>query len=306
MNRYDKILAVDDEKNILAIYGEMLGLDGLSVTGVSSYQQAVDALDQGDWSVVLLDQRLHGSAGGDEGLELIEEVERRSPGAKIIIVTGYASPETIERAFKVGVYDYVEKTENFKTLLRAKVRNAIELARERWLTSAEDEVSTRLSELQAQVRGATTSAEKGRILEDLVESIFRAAPGFVVATRRRGLDEEFDLVVRNESIDPFWTKESQYFLVECKNWSGSVGPNELDRFTNKLERRFGRATLGFFIAANGFTKGFAATLATRRRENIVVVPIGPDELQRLVDDPARNEVLKTLHQRAIETSAGAK
>jgi CheY-like chemotaxis protein len=306
MNRYDKILAVDDEANILAIYGEMLALDGFDVTGVSTYQQAVDALDAGDWSVVLLDQRLHGPPGGDEGLELIEEVERRSPGAKVIVVTGYASPSSIERAFKAGVYDYVEKTENFKTLLRAKVRNAVEVARERWLTLLNDDASTKLSDLWNQVRGATGSAEKGRLLEDLVESLLRLVPGFVVAARRRGLDEEFDLIVRNESTEPFWAKESQYFLVECKNWSGSVGPDELDRFINKLQRRYDRATLGFFIASNGFTKGFMSTLATRRWGNTLVVPIGPDDLQRLVEEPERNEVLKALHQRAVETVAGGK
>ena len=28
----------------------------------------------------------------------------------------------------------------------------------------------------------------------------------------------FDLLVRNESPDPLWSKESAYILFECKKW----------------------------------------------------------------------------------------
>jgi CheY-like chemotaxis protein len=297
----EKILAVDDEPSTLAVYRDMLAEDGLELRTVTTMSRAVDALDEGDWAVVLLDQRLHGAAGSDEGLALIEEVQRRSPGAKIIIVTGYASPEAIERAFAAGIYDYVEKTESVHTLLRAKVRNAIELAREQWLTSMNsDEAAERLAQLWADARKETTAARKGRLLEDLVELLLKQIPGFVIAVRRRSDDEEFDLVVRNESSDPLWSKDSQYFLVECKNWSSKVGPDDLDRFVAKLERRHGRAKLGFFIAPNGFTAGFSSTLATRRREHLLVVPIDDRALSDLVTGPDREGLLKDLHQRAIE------
>jgi CheY-like chemotaxis protein len=297
----EKILAVDDEPSTLAVYRDMLAEDGLELRTVTTMSRAVDALDEGDWAVVLLDQRLHGAAGSDEGLALIEEVQRRSPGAKIIIVTGYASPEAIERAFAAGIYDYVEKTESVHTLLRAKVRNAIELAREQWLTSMNsDEAAERLAQLWADARKETTAARKGRLLEDLVELLLKQIPGFVIAVRRRSDDEEFDLVVRNESSDPLWSKDSQYFLVECKNWSSKVGPDDLDRFVAKLERRHGRAKLGFFIAPNGFTAGFSSTLATRRREHLLVVPIDDRALSDLVTGPDREGLLKDLYQRAIE------
>lgn len=299
MNRYDKILAVDDEPTILRIYRDTLTEDGWAVTGVTTYAEAITKLDEGDWSVVLLDQRLYGPEGGDEGLELIAEVQRRSPGAKIVVVTGYASPEAIERAFAAGVYDYVEKTQNFRTLLRVKVRNAVEVAREQWLNRVGDDAGARLHGLLDAMRAATTSAEKGRTLEDLVESLLRTVPGFVVVERIRGLDEEFDLVIRNESDNPFWRQEGQYMLVECKNWSSTVGPKELDRFVNKLERRHGRARLGFFVAANGFTTGFRSTLAANRKDAILVVPIGPDELEALVEAPDRSALLRDLHQRTV-------
>jgi CheY-like chemotaxis protein len=299
----DKILAIDDEPAVLDVYREMLAEDGLALRTATTIDEALEALDEGDWSVVLIDQKLHGRSGSDEGLSLVAEVDQRSPGAKAIIVTGYASPDAIERAFASGVYDYIEKTQNFRTLLRAKVRNATELAREQWLGSIRaSQVAETLEELWANARIATDSARKGRLLEDLLELLFKQIPGFVVSARRRSKDEEFDLVVRNESSDPFWAKDGQYFLVECKNWTSKIGPADLDRFVGKLERRHGRATLGFVIAPNGFTSGFSSTLAARRYKRLLIVPVDEHALGELVTGGQPAQRLKQLHQRAIEAS----
>lgn len=299
----DKILAMDDDPDILNVLRDTLAEDGLDLRTASNMDEAVQALDEGDWAVVLIDQRLHGSEGSDEGLGVVTEVERRSPGAKSIIMTGYASEEAIERAFASGVYDYVEKSRHFDLLLRAKVRNARELAREQRLAAiGASAASASLRDLWTRAKAETDRNRKGRLLEDLLELLLRQVPGFVVSARRRSGDEEFDLVVRNESHDPLWAKEGQYFLVECKNWTSTVGPDELDRFVNKLERRFGRATLGFFVAANGFTSGFPSTLATRRRENLLVVPIDGAALEVLISAPDHDQALKQLHQRAVEAA----
>ena len=61
-------------------------------------------------------------------------------------------------------------------------------------------------------------------------------PGFArITTRRRNDVEEIDLVIRNESTDPFWAGEgSGYILVECKNWSSPVGALEYNHFRAKL------------------------------------------------------------------------
>lgn len=301
MNYRRRILAVDDEEEILEIYRDMLLPLGWELQTAKSYVEAIDRLDEGSWGVVLLDQRLRGADSPDtEGLGLIEEVHRRSPGAKAIIVTGYASPEAIEAAFGAGVYDYVEKTQSFETLLRVKIEHAMELQQQRWLVHADD---SEAQELWAQTKSEPNAQRKGRLLEDLLELLLRSIPGFKVTGRRRGLDEEFDLVVRNESPDPWWSKEGSYFLVECKNWSRPCEPKELTHFLSKLQLRFDRAKLGFFVAASGFTKGFRTTLAARRESRHLVVPVGPEDLQHLVDAPQRSDVLKELHQRTVEGTA---
>ena len=142
-----------------------------------------------------------------------------------MIVTAFAAPDVIERAFALGAYDYLEKGRNFTALLRAKVRNASEAVRERRL--GELDAGGRETELQAAWIAATTETDrprKGKLLEQFMLLLFRTIPGFHhVRTNVRNEIEEVDLLIRNESQDPLWSKEGPFFLAECKNWSSRVG-----------------------------------------------------------------------------------
>jgi len=305
MRRTGRILAVDDEMQVLEIYRKELEPLGWEIHTASTYVEAVDRLAEGDWALVLIDLKLRGARGPEEGLGLVREIEQHCPGAKAIVVTGYASPESIERAFAAGVYDYLEKTPSFTTLLRVKVENVMELQRQRWLAyESEDRDRTQARELWAAVKAEANPHRKGRLLEDLLELLLKSVPGFVVASRKRGLDEELDLVVRVDATDDsFWRQEGQYVLVECKHWSRPCDPKELHHLLGKLRLRFGRARLGFFVAPAGFTAGFRSTLGALRNDSLLVVPIDREDLERLVEAEDRSEVLKSFHQRTVEVSA---
>src|ERR1700755_723944 len=98
------ILIVDDDPAFLRIYREIFEGEGLQVSTAMSAVEASAALEEHGASldVVLLDQRLQGPGGPDSGLELVAEVGRRAPFAKPVIVTAYATPSAIERAFHSG------------------------------------------------------------------------------------------------------------------------------------------------------------------------------------------------------------
>jgi hypothetical protein len=141
---------------------------------------------------------------------------------------------------------------------------------------------------------------KGKLLEDLMVWLFKTVPGFHQTTPNRQNEiEEIDLLIQNASTDAFWSKESPYLLVECKNWSNPVGVTELRSFLHKLERRFGRARLGFFVAVGGFKGTFKEALLAERRGDLMVVLIDRDALAELVLAPDRNAVLKRFHEQAL-------
>lgn len=304
------ILIVDDDPLFLATYRDLLSDEGYTVETATSREAALARMDErDDWDVVILDQKLLGREGPDQGIDLIEEVSARAPRAKAIIATAYASKESIERAFDAGVYDFLEKSGAFTHLLRAKVRNALEAVRERDFGRMGDrESEERITSTWKALETEADANRKGLLLEELVALVFRSIEGFhAVSTRRRSEDEEIDIVIRNESTDPTWARESPYILVECKNWSRPVRPQELTHFQAKLERRFGRARLGFFVAPGGFTKGFHNFRRDGRGRNdgILVVCIGPEELAELVASTDRNATLKQLHDRSIVEANGS-
>ncbi len=302
-----KVLVVDDEQPMYETYCDILVPEGYRVEWAADRDSALKRIQESDWDVVVLDQRLNGPTGGNTGIDLVAELAQT--GAKVILSTAYADAEMAERAFRDGVYDYLTK-DNLKllrTLLRLKVRSASELARERRLGALSPEAREReIRELWSAVRSEADSQRKGKLLEDLMVRVFKTLPGFGhITVRAKNKDEEIDLVIRNESPDAFWSREgSQYILVECKNWSKPVGPAELLVFHNKLENRGARCRLGFFIALGGFTKGFDSQAATFRKDPLLIVPLDQADIEQLVNAPNRNALLKHFHERAATPSNG--
>ena len=107
------------------------------------------------------------------------------------------------------------------------------------------------------------------------------------------------VLVQNSSTDPFWQREGSYLLIECKNWSSPVGVPELKLFRQKIEDRFGRSTLGFLIAMNGYTETTKIEEWTRRGGQSLVVLLTREDLDALVATRDRSAKLKEFQARAV-------
>ena len=299
-----QVLIVDDDPDFVAIYREMLEEQGLGVMVAHTAEDGIRTLERSgrDLDVVLLDQKLRGPGGPDSGLELIARSDALAPFAKTIVVTAYATDDAVGRAFELGAYDYLVKNGAFSALLRAKIRNAVEITSERRLAAlSHDETVAGLSNLWTRARDETDRNRKGRLLEELVKLLFRATPGFErVETRLKNEVEELDIVVENRASHAPWTAEgAPYLLGECKNWSSSCGAPEFRNFHAKLTTKFGRAKVGFFFAPGGFTSAFHAERTTRRQSDVLVIPVDAADLERWIDAEERVEVLRALHKRAV-------
>lgn len=298
------ILIVDDDRDFVAVYDEIFKSQGLLVSATYSADEATRALEANGAGidVVLLDQKLQGHGGPDSGLDLISRVQQLAPFAKAIIVTGYATPDAIERAFQLGVYDYLVKNGAFEALLRAKVRNAIEITSERRLAVLSRDAI--VGEVQALWANASTESDrnrKGKLLEEVVKRLFRVTPGFeAVQTRLSNETEEIDIVVENRSSDPLWQGEgSVYLLGECKNWSSKCGSREFRDFHAKLTTKYRRARTGFFIAPGGFTDEFHGARMKHGTDAELVIPVDASDLARWIGAEDRLAVLGELHKRAV-------
>jgi len=99
------ILIVDDEFSVRDSLFQWLRKDGFEVTAVASADEALKAIQDHRYEVVLLDIKMPGM----DGLELQEHVHRIDPQAAVIMITAFASVDTAVRALKQGAFDYVTK-----------------------------------------------------------------------------------------------------------------------------------------------------------------------------------------------------
>jgi two-component system KDP operon response regulator KdpE len=113
------ILVIDDEPQIRRLLEGTLSRAGYRVTEASSGRQALDALDETQPDVVLLDLGLPDR----DGLELIPAIKKRSKAA-ILIVSARDATEQKVTALDLGAVDYVTKPFDTDELL-ARVRAAL-------------------------------------------------------------------------------------------------------------------------------------------------------------------------------------
>jgi CheY-like chemotaxis protein len=306
MRAVARILVVDDDPAFNAMLVERLTEQGDAVRSTTNISAALTLLDSERFDVAILDLKLDGQYGADVGIDSLGKVLDRAPAIKPIIITAYADAASVERAFHNGAYDYVEKTDFgvFYALLLAKIRNALEPAREARIASLTNGArETEIAKLWDDVQRETDRHKKGTRLEELLLIMWRSIPGFEnTFPNQRSSNEEIDLVVENGSKDEIWRKESSYFLVECKNWTSKVEPKEVVWLREKLQTRQGRCKLGFFVAPYGFTAGVETALLKHSESGVMIVLLAKAELEQLVcagGSEKRNQVLKELVRQAV-------
>ena len=103
----------------------------------------------------------------------------------------------------------------------------------------------------------------------------------------------------NNSGDPRYRRESVFLLVECKNWSSKIGKNELVLFKEKIENRSSRCTLGFLISWNGFAETVTKEMLRGSREEVLVVPIGGEEIKRAIETSDFEKALTDSFDKAV-------
>ncbi|MBI3876113.1 MAG: sigma-54-dependent Fis family transcriptional regulator, partial [Verrucomicrobia bacterium] len=114
------VLVVDDEKNMRASLKSALTAEDYQVEAVASAEEAVAALEQRAFFMVITDAML----GGMSGYELLGKVQKRWPSVPVLIITAYATPKLAAEAIKAGAMDYLAKPFAPEELLHAVERCA--------------------------------------------------------------------------------------------------------------------------------------------------------------------------------------
>ena len=99
------ILLVEDETIMRESLRDWLTDDGYRVETAKEGEEALEAIAEQDFGIVILDLKLPGK----DGIEVLREAKEKRPQLKGIIITAYPSIETAVEATKLGAIDYLTK-----------------------------------------------------------------------------------------------------------------------------------------------------------------------------------------------------
>lgn len=100
-----KILVVDDEEVVRRSYIRTLASESISVEAVWDGKNALRAMEEHSFDVVLLDQRMPGM----DGMTVLRTIKEKWPDSEVIVITGYPAVESAKEAVSLGAYDYLAK-----------------------------------------------------------------------------------------------------------------------------------------------------------------------------------------------------
>ncbi|MFM8322834.1 MAG: response regulator [Chloroflexota bacterium] len=108
-----QILIVDDDPRMTHTLADILSLAGHQAVEVSSAELAIEQVRLQDFDCVLTDVRMPGM----DGVELHRRLRQARPGLPVVLMTAYASEQTLSQGLDEGVVGVLEKPLDMAQLL---------------------------------------------------------------------------------------------------------------------------------------------------------------------------------------------
>jgi CheY-like chemotaxis protein len=100
-----EILIVDDEPEVAEVLARSLARQGHSTTVAHSGEEAIERVVTLAPDAMFLDV----SMPGMNGLDVMAEVKRLKPALAVVIITGHATAEEVQRVKELGAVDVIQK-----------------------------------------------------------------------------------------------------------------------------------------------------------------------------------------------------
>jgi DNA-binding NtrC family response regulator len=107
------ILVIDDEESITANIAAFLGARGYDVTAVNDGEDALQAVHDGQFSIIISDIYIDQVTG----LDVLDQAKRAGGNPAVILMTARGSVRTTVEAEIHGAFDYVAKPFEMRTML---------------------------------------------------------------------------------------------------------------------------------------------------------------------------------------------
>ncbi len=117
------LLMIDDDVEFTSDFLMLLS-EYFDCISAESGKEGLDKLKNNSIDIILLDLMFD---NGPNGVDILKLIKKEDPDIPVIMITDYASVDTVIEAMRSGSYDYVSKTPNLKELLM-KIQNSIDIS----------------------------------------------------------------------------------------------------------------------------------------------------------------------------------
>jgi two-component system nitrogen regulation response regulator NtrX len=228
----NKILIIDDEKEICESIKMILEYEGYNVIFSTSAVQGLKLLEENQVSCLLLDIQMPEM----NGFEVLKKVKEATPSLSVIIISAHGSVENAIKATRLGAFDFIEKPIDRDKLL-ISVRNAIEQVK----------LLTENIEIKKSLEGSGEILGQSKAIKSILELIDKVAPldTRVLITGENGTGKE---LVARAIHKKSQRKDKPFIEVNCAAIPNELIESELfghekGSFTGAVSQRIGKFEL---------------------------------------------------------------
>jgi DNA-binding NtrC family response regulator len=230
MAGHGTILVAEDEAGARQSLVELLREEGYEVRAAPDGAAALGALEEVEVDLVLTDLQMPGA----DGVEVLRRVREARPQTMVMLMTAYASVETVVAALRLGAQDYLLKPLLLDDVLN-KVGRALEAKRQAWELQLLRREVARRADPGGLVGRSAALRELGEVMEKVAPTtatvLITGESGVgkeVVARRLHALSAQREHVFLpvNCSAIPEPLLESQLFGYSKGAFTGAVSSQE--------------------------------------------------------------------------------
>ncbi len=297
------ILLIDDEKAQVENLSRAICKKyqtGISVFTAHEEKDILSKIEFCHYDIAIVDLRM--SEYSINGFDIVKKINEISPFSKVIIVSAYSAEYKTElnELLTIGnILGFIDK-EDFKTFSD----NIFSLIDSAWkiIDGNNDASIASLKEYYSSLKNLDDPYKKGMRFEYFIAMLFNQMGFNKIINRIKDRSScEVDLAIRNDILDPFFSKFKQYILVECKNYpENGVERNVFTVFKDKVKNSNGLSDLGILITT-GYIKSTAYLEALRSSsDNIKIIFLSNPEIETLIFSSNKLETFKGIIDQQIK------
>ena len=116
-----KVLIIDDEQIIRERLQKLLELDGYETCTADNGQKGLEIFLREEPEIALVDIKMPGM----DGIEVLEQIKKKSKKTQVILITGHGGVDTAIRALREGAFGYLQKPIDYDEL-EIEIKKALE------------------------------------------------------------------------------------------------------------------------------------------------------------------------------------